>query len=71
MERVTITIPSELLRDIDSERKKLGQNRSEFIRNVVTEYLKNKQRKELENGEEFKELMARGYIEISRWDCDE
>ena len=64
-------MPRELLEDMDSTRKRLNQNRSEFIRNAVIEFLKKEQRKELENGKEFKELMARGYIEMSERNGDE
>jgi metal-responsive CopG/Arc/MetJ family transcriptional regulator len=63
MEKVMITIPKELLEEIDLQRKKLGQNRSEFIRNVIIEYLKSR--------EEFNGLAAKNYIEISKQDCDE
>jgi CopG family transcriptional regulator/antitoxin EndoAI len=71
MVKVMITMPRELLEDMDSTRKRLNQNRSEFIRNAVIEFLKKEQRKELENGKEFKELMARGYIEMSERNGDE
>jgi metal-responsive CopG/Arc/MetJ family transcriptional regulator len=62
MEKVMITMPSNLLKDIDSAKVLLKQNRSQFIRYVVTEYLKQQKKKESE------ELMARGYMESSEED---
>jgi len=62
MEKVTITMPSELLGDIDSAKVLLKQNRSQFIRYVITEYLKQQKKKE------YEELMARGYMESSEED---
>jgi metal-responsive CopG/Arc/MetJ family transcriptional regulator len=62
MEKVMITMPSNLLKDIDSAKEQLNQNRSQFIRYVVTEYLKQQKKKE------FEELMARGYMESSEED---
>jgi len=62
MVKVTITIPSELLGDIDSAKVQLKQNRSQFIRHAIIEYLK--QQKKIE----FEELMARGYMESSEED---
>ena len=62
MEKVMITMPSNLLKDIDSAKEKLKQNRSQFIRYVITEYLNQQKKKE------FEELMARGYMESSEED---
>jgi CopG family transcriptional regulator/antitoxin EndoAI len=62
MEKVMITMPSSLLKDIDSAKEQLNQNRSQFIRYVITEYLKQQKKKE------FEELMARGYMESSEED---
>jgi len=62
MVKVTITMPSELLKDIDSAKVQLKQNRSQFIRYVITEYLKQQKQRE------FEELMARGYMESSEED---
>jgi len=62
MEKVMITMPSNLLKDIDLAKKQLNQNRSQFIRYVITEYLKQQKKKE------FEELMAKGYMESSKED---
>ena len=62
MEKVMITMPSNLLKDIDSAKVQLKQNRSQFIRYVITEYLKQQKQRE------FEELMARGYMESSEED---
>ena len=62
MEKVMITMPSKLLKDIDSAKEQLNQNRSQFIRYVITEYLKQQKKKE------FEELMAKGYMESSEED---
>ena len=64
MERIMITIPAELLGDIDSVAKRLGQNRSQFLRRAATNFLNQlKQR-------DFESLMAAGYIEASRKGSD-
>ena len=60
MERIMITIPSELLGDVDSAAERLKQNRSQLIRRAITNFLQQlKQR-------EFEALMAEGYQEISK-----
>jgi metal-responsive CopG/Arc/MetJ family transcriptional regulator len=62
MERIMITIPSELLGDVDSAAERLKQNRSQLIRRAITNFLQQlKQR-------EFEALMAEGYQEISKED---
>ncbi len=59
MERIMITIPSELLGEVDSAAQKLKQNRSQLIRRALSEFLQRlKQR-------EFESLMAEGYREAS------
>ena len=64
MERIMITIPAELLGDIDSVAERLKQNRSQFIRGAITSFLQElKQR-------EFEALMAEGYRETSGEDSD-
>jgi len=62
MEKVMITMPSKLLKDIDLAKEQLNQNRSQFIRYVISEYLKQQKKKE------FEELMAKGYMESSEED---
>lgn len=64
MERVMITITSELLRDVDSTAQRLKQNRSQLIRRAVTDFLQRLKQKE------FEALMAEGYKEISREDSN-
>jgi metal-responsive CopG/Arc/MetJ family transcriptional regulator len=64
MERIMITIPSELLGDVDSAAQKLKQNRSQLIRRALNEFLQRlKQR-------EFESLMAEGYRETSGENSD-
>lgn len=59
-----ITIPSELLGDVDSAAQKLKQNRSQLIRRALNEFLQRlKQR-------EFESLMAEGYQETSGENSD-
>jgi len=60
MERIMITIPSELLGDVDSAAQKLKQNRSQLIRRAITSFLQQLKQKE------FEALMAEGYQETSK-----
>jgi metal-responsive CopG/Arc/MetJ family transcriptional regulator len=62
MERIMITISGELLKNIDLVKSQLNQNRSQFIRYAITEYLKQIKEKE------FEELMAKGYMVSSEED---
>ena len=62
MERIMITITSELLGDVDSAARKLKQNRSQLIRRAIADFLQQLKQKE------FEALMAEGYQEISRED---
>jgi CopG family transcriptional regulator / antitoxin EndoAI len=62
MEKVMIAIPSELLEDMDSAKERLNQNRSEFIRHAIAEYLKQRKKKG------FEELIAKGYMESAEED---
>ncbi len=57
MERIMITIPAELLGDVDSLARHLKQNRSQFIRGAITSFLREFKQKE------FEALMAAGYRE--------
>ncbi len=59
MERIMITIPAELLGDVDSLARSLKQNRSQFIRGAITRFLQELKQKE------FEALMAEGYREMS------
>jgi metal-responsive CopG/Arc/MetJ family transcriptional regulator len=62
MEKVIITISSNLLKDIDSATIQLKQNRNQFIKHAIIEYLKQQKKIGLE------ELMARDYMESSEDD---
>jgi CopG family transcriptional regulator/antitoxin EndoAI len=64
MERIMITIPSELLGDVDSVAQKLKQNRSQLIRGAIINFLQQLRQ------EEFEALMAEGYQEMSREDSN-
>ena len=64
MERIMITIPSELLGDVDSAAQKLKQNRSQLIRGAITNFLQQLRQKE------FEALMAEGYQEMCREDSN-
>jgi metal-responsive CopG/Arc/MetJ family transcriptional regulator len=59
MQRVMITLPNGLLQKTDRAAKKLGQNRSEFIRQTLRAQLEIMQR------QEFEALLAEGYQEMS------
>jgi len=55
-----ITLPNSLLQKADQAAKKLGQNRSEFIRQTLQAQLEIMQRKE------FETLLAEEYQEMSQ-----
>ena len=59
MERIMITIPAELLGDVDSLAQRLKQNRSQFIRGAITRLLEEIKQKE------FEALLAEGYRETA------
>lgn len=60
MQRVMITLPNSLLQKADQAAKKLGQNRSEFIRQTLQAQLEIMQR------QEFEALLAEEYQEVSQ-----
>ena len=62
MQKVMITMPPDLLSAVDAIARRLGLNRSQFIRESVSESLKRLQQ------EEFEALMAEGYQEIAEED---
>jgi CopG family transcriptional regulator/antitoxin EndoAI len=64
MKRIMITIPSELLGDVDSAAQRLEQNRSQLIRRAITNFLQQLRQKE------FEALMAEGYQEMSKEDSN-
>jgi CopG family transcriptional regulator/antitoxin EndoAI len=60
MERIMITIPSELLGDVDSVAQRLKQNRSQLVRRAIVDFPQRLKEKE------FEALMAEGYQEMSK-----
>ena len=64
MKRIIITIPSELLGEVDSAAQKLRQNRSQLVRRALNEFLQRLKQRELES------LMVEGYRETSGENSD-
>ncbi len=64
MERIMITIPADLLRDVDSVAQDLKQNRSQLIRQALAELIQRTRQ------QEFEELLAEGYMEASQEDSE-
>ncbi len=60
MEQIMITIPTDLLKDVDSAAKRLKQNRSQLVRQALAELLQ----KLKQQG--FEALLAEGYREMSK-----
>jgi len=56
VQRVMFTIPPELLQRVEDARRKLDLSRSELIRQALTAYLEEQERREL------RELLWEGYI---------
>jgi CopG family transcriptional regulator / antitoxin EndoAI len=85
MEKIILSIPSDLLQEMNSASEKLKKNRSQIIRQAIAEFLSQLKQKE------FEQLMAEGYQETFQtnsaivndslelqaevagkvWDCDE
>ena len=59
MQKVMITISQDLLNTVDETARRLGLNRSQFIRESLNETLKQIRQKE------FEALMAEGYQEMA------
>ena len=59
MERIIVTLPRELLDQIDAAAAKLEWKRSRLIRDALVEWL------ELRRKEEFEALLAEGYQEMA------
>jgi len=57
MERVMVTIPEDLLREVDSATRQLKRNRSEVVRQALAEWLRQKKQRE------FDALLEEGYRE--------
>jgi predicted transcriptional regulator len=60
MERIMITIPADLLKDVDSVAQDLKQNRSQLIRQALTDLIRRTRQ------QEFEELLAEGYMAVSQ-----
>jgi len=60
MERIMVTIPTDLLKDIDSVAKRLKQNRSQLVRQALIELLQKFKQ------QEFEAFLAEGYREMSK-----
>ncbi|MGM0471139.1 MAG: CopG family ribbon-helix-helix protein [Bacillota bacterium] len=60
LKRVMISLPDNLLQEVDGVAKEENQNRSEFIRKAMKLYIAELRR------EEIKEEMKQGYLEMGR-----
>jgi CopG family transcriptional regulator/antitoxin EndoAI len=60
MERIIVTLPRELLNEIDAAAVRLERKRSRLIRDALVEWL------ELRRKEEFEALLAEGYLEMAK-----
>jgi CopG family transcriptional regulator/antitoxin EndoAI len=58
MERITIAIPTDLLKDVDTVAKRLRQDRSQLVRQALVELLGKLKQQESEA------LLAEGYLEM-------
>jgi len=59
LKRVMISLPNQLLQEVDGYVKKSSGNRSEFIREAMKLYLEEKKKQEI------REQMKTGYLEMS------
>jgi len=59
LKRVMISLPNQLLQEVDGYVKKSSGNRSEFIREAMKSYLEEKKRQEI------REQLKSGYLEMS------
>jgi CopG family transcriptional regulator/antitoxin EndoAI len=57
MERIILTLPREMLDELDERAQRLDRKRSKLIRDALGEWL------ELQRKREFEELLAEGYRE--------
>jgi len=57
LERILVTLPRELLDDLDARSERLQRKRSRVIREALAEWL------EIQRRKEFEELLAEGYRE--------
>ncbi len=59
MEKIMVTLPPELLKEIDSLSRKEKQNRSQLVREALQQLLQRKKQ------EEFEALLTEGYQEMA------
>ena len=64
MEKIILSIPNDLLQDVNLVSERLKKNRSQLIRQAIAEFLNQIKQKE------FEELMAEGYQESSSMNSD-
>ena len=57
MERIMITLPPDLLKDVDATARELKQNRSQLVRQALLDLLQRIKQ------HQFEELLAEGYRE--------
>ena len=62
MAKVVVTMPDDLLHEVDAVARKKRTNRSKFFRLALVQYLEEQKRKE------FEALMAEGYREMAEED---
>ncbi|HIC91392.1 MAG TPA: ribbon-helix-helix protein, CopG family [Syntrophaceae bacterium] len=62
MSKVLVTIPKDLLTEVDQTTKELKTNRSQFFRQAIVKYLHEIKQKK------FEALMAEGYQEMAQED---
>ena len=60
MERVMLTLPSDLLEDVDALARRMGRNRSQLVRQALRELLERRQH------QEFEALLAEGYQAMAK-----
>lgn len=60
MRKVMITLPENLLQEVDAVVQAEKKNRSEFIRDILMGYLQKRKRKETE------ELLKQGYLQLAQ-----
>jgi len=63
MGKVVVTMPDDLLQEVDSAARETRRNRSQFFREALTLYLEEQKRRK------FEALMAEGYLEMAEEDA--
>lgn len=59
MERVMLTMPGQLLDDVDRAAQRMGRKRSQVVRQAIEEWLARERQRE------FEALLAEGYQEMA------